>query len=208
MSRGGLLIWNDCKPEALDDYERWYQEEHFPERIGIPGYRFGVRYEALRPDTSPCFFTRYEVASSEVLLSPAYRRILAEPTPWTQRVMPAFTNMSRTVCRRLAHSGVGVTGHVVTVTAGEIDPLWDASLGALGQQGCLGWSLWQAVPEPGSSSSEMALRGGGDRLIEAALLLQIGRADDAEAWGARVVSLGHVGAYRMISVMTAEEARQ
>ncbi len=208
MSRGGLLIWNDCKPDALEDYERWYQEEHLPERVGILGYRFGVRYEALDSTASPRFFTRYEVASPEVLLSPAYRGILAEPSPWTQRVMPNFANMSRTLCRRQGFEGIGVSGLLVTLTGPDGRRLGDVARSALGRRGCLGWSLWQAVEEPSSGTSEMALRGGGDQTIEAALLLQVARAADAEAWTRQLRSDGEARSYGLISVMTAEEARR
>lgn len=204
MSRGGLLIWNDCKPEGLADYERWYQEDHLPERVGIPGYRYGVRYEALA-GTRPQFFTLYETASPEVLLSPLYRARLAAPSDWTRRVMPLFQNMSRTLCRKAALAGLAFSGAAVTLADLPADRLQDLARDALGQEGCLGWSLWQAVPEPREATPEMALRGGDDRRIEACLVLQLGREAAAQAWQERLATEGAAGAYRLISVLRAEE---
>ncbi|GAB5467226.1 MAG: hypothetical protein Kilf2KO_02560 [Rhodospirillales bacterium] len=201
MSRGGLLIWNDCAPEALADYERWYQEEHLPERAGIPGYRCGARYEALDLEAdSQRFFTLYETASPEVFASPAYLTRLANPTPWTQRVMPAFSRMNRTVCRQVAREGLSVGGALVTVGGASAEALAPLA------RDCLGWSLWQAAGATGPVTPEMALRGGADATVAAALLLSFARPEEARAAAARLAGQETVGCYRLLSVMTAEEA--
>ena len=73
MTEGGILaIWNDCKPDHLGAYEVWYQGEHLIERLGIPGFLRGRRYESLEPNGSK-FFTYYETRTPDVLTSEAYR---------------------------------------------------------------------------------------------------------------------------------------
>jgi len=208
VARGGLLIWNDCRADGLPDYERWYREEHLPERVGIPGYRYGARYEALAEEASPRFFTLYEAASPEVFLSPAYRDRLGAPSAWTQRVMPHFFNMSRTVCRLTGRAGLALSGTAVSLASDDPAGLVECAAGALGEEGCLGWSLWQAVAEPGADTAEQALRGGPDRRIEACLLLQLGRPEEAAAWKARLAPEGATGSYRLVSLMRADEVRR
>ena len=94
---GILAIWNDIEPEGYEHFERWYNREHLQERVGVSGFRFGRRYEAVSGGDRR-FFAFYEVDSPEVLTSPAYMQRLENPTPWTQKSMTSFRNMVRTVC--------------------------------------------------------------------------------------------------------------
>ena len=62
---GILAIWNDCAPEGYDHFERWYIREHLQERVGVPGFRFGRRYETVS-GADRRFFAFYEVESPDV----------------------------------------------------------------------------------------------------------------------------------------------
>ncbi|MEM8951842.1 MAG: hypothetical protein AAGA21_00040 [Pseudomonadota bacterium] len=96
---GILAIWNSCAPGREAEYEAWYQTEHLHERLSIVGFRRGRRYEAIALGDG-CF-TYYESAVPDVLTSEAYLQRINNPTPMTARIMrDAFTDMSRTVCRR------------------------------------------------------------------------------------------------------------
>jgi hypothetical protein len=44
---GILAVFNDCTPEGRQHFETWYTREHLQERVGVPGFRFGRRYELL-----------------------------------------------------------------------------------------------------------------------------------------------------------------
>ena len=80
---GVLAIWNDCAVGSEETYEKWYQTEHLPERLSIPGFKNGRRYQALRG--SPMYFTWYEVDTPSVLRSPEYVDRLSNPTVWTKK---------------------------------------------------------------------------------------------------------------------------
>ena len=96
---GVLAVWNDCQRGSEETYESWYQTEHLPERLGVPGFKRGRRYKAL--EGSPEYFTWYEVESPSVLRSAEYINCLSNPTPWTKQIMSGvFLNASRTVCKR------------------------------------------------------------------------------------------------------------
>ena len=179
-----LVLWNDCAPEGRDHYERWYAREHILERVDVPGFRFGRRFES---DTaSPRFFTYYEVDSADVLRSPAYMERQQNPTPDTTKAMASFRNMNRTVCEVAAVAGVLSGSHVVTLRLEE--PLLDITAArsyveALAlRDGVARVHLWTAadLQTPGSTR-EMKLREAPDQSIASVLVIECIRRSDAEA---------------------------
>ena len=103
-----LAFWHDIADGGDADFNHWHTEEHIPERVGIPGFLRGRRYEAV--DAGPRYFTLYETDDLDVLGSPAYVERLQHPTPWTQRALPLFRNSKRTACRTVLSLGAGVGG--------------------------------------------------------------------------------------------------
>ena len=179
MHKGILAIWNDCVPEAEKDYEDWYMGQHLPERVGVPGFRIGRRYEALAAE--PRYFTFYDTDTPEVLWSQAYRERLANPTAETAEIMKYFRNMSRTVCRRVTQSGQFVAGNVVTVRLAQL-PADTADLQAalLNSTGVTGAEAWEAVEVPAEADSvESKYRISRDELIGAAMIFHVMREQDA-----------------------------
>lgn len=181
---GILAIWNDREDAVADVYERWLVTEHIPERLAVPGFLEARRYEAVRG--APRFFTPYWVASPEVLGAPEYLARLASPTPLTRQVMAGFRNMRRTVCNLAYRSPRAALGGCV-VTAQVEQPASIDEAGLLGAVAALerdprvlGVQVWRAAPEP-APSSEAKLRPGGDRRIEAALVIEVMREEDGVA---------------------------
>ena len=110
---GVVAIWHDLLPEAKAEFYEWHNREHMPERVGIPGFRRGRRYIAL--SGGPEFFNLYEADSAEVLGGQDYLSRLNAPTPWTQRVVPSFRNVARSICRVVSTGGVGSGGVLLTL---------------------------------------------------------------------------------------------
>ena len=116
MSLAGLgvvAIWHDIAPEARDDFYEWHNREHMPERVGIPGFRRGRRYIAI--EGAPEYFNLYEADSAETLAGQDYLNRLNAPTPWTQRVIPNFRNVARSICRVAFTNGIGSGGIMLTL---------------------------------------------------------------------------------------------
>ena len=101
LGRAALGFWTDIVPGAEEDFNRWYVEQHFPERLAVPGFLRGRRYLSARG--APKYFTLYETAGPEVLRSPVYMERLNNPTEWTRRVLPNMRNAIRNAFR-LLHS--------------------------------------------------------------------------------------------------------
>ena len=83
---GLLMVWADIPADKEDDFNRWYNEEHLKERLAVPGFLAGARYEAVKG--GPKHLAVYELESAAVLESPAYKKVQANPTAWTRRCSP------------------------------------------------------------------------------------------------------------------------
>ena len=100
---GLLTVWNDIAAGHESEFNAWYDEEHFPERLGVPGFLTARRY---RDASSPQRYAAiYDTSSVAVLTSPAYLERLANPTPRTRAIMPRFSNMTRAACAIVADFG-------------------------------------------------------------------------------------------------------
>jgi hypothetical protein len=96
-----------------------------PERLGVTGFLRGRRYLAERG--TPEYFNLYEVESADVLTGAEYLGRLNNPTPWTQRTLPYFRNVSRSLCRVAASFGRSEGGIILTVRV-EAAPGREATL--------------------------------------------------------------------------------
>lgn len=200
---GILALWKDCAPGAEPTLERWFQSEHLEERVSLPGFRRGRRYEAV--DAGQSNFTYYETDNPAVLVSPAYLRRLDNPTPLTQKVMSRIMhNMTRTICR-LDHR-IGACRGAFAVTVQLTAPATADDLAGLAplaaDPGFARLELWNAAELTTHVSAEEKARGG-DRSIAACLLIEALRETAARdfATAAKTAlrgSIAEVGIYRLL----------
>ena len=96
MSAGLLAVWNAIPPEDEADFNAWYDDEHLPERLALPGFLAARRYRSQSRPQHYCAL--YDTESPQSLSSPAYLERLANPTPATREIMAKFRDMHRAVC--------------------------------------------------------------------------------------------------------------
>jgi hypothetical protein len=113
LGTGAVIIWNDMADEGRDQFYRWHDHEHIPERLSIPGFLRGRRYG--KRGHAPEYLTLYEADELGVLASPAYLARLNAPTPLTQDTIRHFRNTSRAVCRVAYSVGSSNGGHILTL---------------------------------------------------------------------------------------------
>jgi hypothetical protein len=113
LGQAALAMWWDMAPEQRSDFEHWHAHEHFPERLGIPGFLRASRWSCA--DGGQGFFVMYELRERAVLTSPAYLARLNAPTPWSTRLMPHHRHMVRSQCDVLESRGAAVARHALTV---------------------------------------------------------------------------------------------
>lgn len=190
MTKGVLAIWNDCAQGHRTSFESWYMREHLPERLSLPGFRHGRRYEVIGP--GPEFFTYYDTDTPEVMATADYLARIEQPTPLTRYIMTsAFLNMNRTVCQ-VAHRQGRARGSVAAVLR-LLDPFDPAHLIAtvtelFGDPGLARAEVWIADQSgPAALSTEAKLRGG-DETIAGCLFVDALHEDDA------VKALDHLAA--------------
>ena len=200
---GVLAVWNNRVKESEDNYEKWYQTEHLPERLAVPGFVRGRRYQAVVGDLE--FFTWYEVASPAVLRSDPYKKCLANPTPWTQEMMSGiFVDASRTLCRREVLWGEVFGSAALAIRFSETvdaERAREAIDGLTSPTSLARAELWNSDEQPGEGAmAEEAIRGP-DAKIAACLLLEFLRDPDAQAAADQLRARfadGNFGIYRLL----------
>jgi hypothetical protein len=112
-----MLLWFDIAPEQIAEHDDWHTREHFPERVGIPGFIQAQRWIASSQGSR--YFVVYEVTDIGVLSSAPYLERLNNPTPWTSRMMPSYRGMVRGFCKLESSHGsvLGTTGVTLRYSA-------------------------------------------------------------------------------------------
>ena len=83
---GLMMVWADVPADKEKEFNSWYNEEHLAERMRIPGFLSGARYEAVKG--GPKHLAVYELENVAVLESNAYMKVRKNPTEWTKRCSP------------------------------------------------------------------------------------------------------------------------
>ena len=207
---GILAIWHDCTAGSEDTFEHWYQSEHLVERVSVPGFRYGRRYEAVAGDRQ--YFTYYEVDAPDVLTTGAYVDRLNDPTPLTNQIMSGiFVRPSRTACRRTHRAGSIDGSFAITAVALDASELsaWQQQLTAMPlSSGIANVQTWSAVDGASDvGSREQQLRGG-DETIAGCIFVSVLRERDAEAVKAWMIEAGfaseRIGIYRLLCHLNTE----
>lgn len=176
---GILLVLNDILETAEEEFNRWYQQQHVPERLRVPGFRTARRYRAL--EGAPAYMAVYECDALEVLASEPYLDRLRNPTDWTKKVMPGFRNMLRSACRETWSLGEGVGGAAIVMQCRPRGAGRESARRYVEQQltqerlqsaAMVRASLWEADATTTGTSPEMALRETADRRADWVLFLE------------------------------------
>ena len=186
---GVLAVWNDCATGSEETYESWYQTEHLPERLGVPGFKRGRRYQAL--EGSPEYFTWYEVESPSVLRSAEYINCLSNPTPWTKQIMSGvFLNASRTVCKRHIIAGelFGSIAMTIRLEADASDQDIQETLKATYDPARVARiEKWSADEKPGDEAKAEEQIRGPDEKIKICFIFETIREEDARIFAAELL---------------------
>jgi antibiotic biosynthesis monooxygenase (ABM) superfamily enzyme len=84
LSTTVYVATTSVEPEWEEEFNRWYDEEHLPNLLQVPGYLSARRYVAV--DGEPKYLAFYEIATMGAYRGPAHDQ--AVNTPWTARLQP------------------------------------------------------------------------------------------------------------------------
>ena len=79
-----MLVTMNCDLAHEEEFNRWYWQEHIPERMAVPGFRSARRFMAI--DGEPKYLALYDVDSLDVLSDGPYRTIYENPSEWTLKM--------------------------------------------------------------------------------------------------------------------------
>ncbi len=99
---GLLLVMMESDPQFDDDFNKWYNEEHIPERLACPGFLSARRF--IAKEGSPRYLALYDLENVDAVKTPEYRRVLDNPTSWTQRAHEYRIQTIRNVYEEIAIS--------------------------------------------------------------------------------------------------------
>jgi hypothetical protein len=89
------IVHTDIPDHIVDEYNAWYDEEHLPRLVTVPGIVRARRYAAI--DGNPRYLTAYDLTQRDAFESPA--GLKARKTPWTEKMRSLFFNTRRLMCR-------------------------------------------------------------------------------------------------------------
>jgi hypothetical protein len=88
-----LVVWIEVAPEDADELNRWYEEEHGPERLAMPGFVTLRRFRAH--DDLNKFLAIYELEYPEAATSPEYMN--QTQTEWAREMIAKWKQWDRNV---------------------------------------------------------------------------------------------------------------
>ena len=97
-----LMVFTNIDSEHDFEFNKWYVEEHLPERLSAPGFLDAALYQATKG--SPRYLAIYELESLATMQTPEYLHMSQNPTEWTKRIGPsgAGRGVVRNICEQLS----------------------------------------------------------------------------------------------------------
>jgi hypothetical protein len=101
MSKGLLIAAFDFVNAHTDEFNDWYDLEHVPERVAVPG--FGACERWIGDDKPNYSIATYDLDEIDVLRGDAYKAIAYENlSVWSQRIMAMCTRLLRFEGRQIS----------------------------------------------------------------------------------------------------------
>lgn len=110
MTMQGLLLTMTEPPREMEEeFNAWYDSEHLPERLSIPGFRSARRWVAPQaPTGSGKYLATYELDTPQVLQTPEYLAHVGDNfTPWSKRCLSRCVLFRRWACTQIFPGDAG-----------------------------------------------------------------------------------------------------
>jgi hypothetical protein len=100
---GVMIAMFDIPDELDEDFNRWYDEEHIPEKVGtVPGFVRARRFKSL--EGRPNYLAIYELEDMSVLDNPTYSGNYRNGTSDTVRMKSKAKTFYRNVYYQIAEA--------------------------------------------------------------------------------------------------------
>lgn len=91
------IVHTDIPEEIVGEYNQWYDQEHLPRLVTVPGVHRARRY--VCEGQSPKYLTAYSLDEPGAFESP--EGLKARKTPWTAKMRSQFFNTRRTMAQKI-----------------------------------------------------------------------------------------------------------
>jgi len=102
-TRGLLAIWAGIDSDYVAEYRKWQNCQHMTERVTIPGFYVGRRYQGVHGEAY--FLMMYETSDTKVLKSAPYLNAINNATPWTREALSHYQDTVRAIYRLICTIG-------------------------------------------------------------------------------------------------------
>jgi hypothetical protein len=83
--KGFLIVHAQPAPIFEEEFNAWYDSEHLPERLAVPGFETALRYVGTAGSRG--YLAVYDTVDAGVFDTPGYLRVSFDnSSPWTKRV--------------------------------------------------------------------------------------------------------------------------
>ena len=104
MAAGLFYVYTE--PGSVDEAEfhDWYDHEHGPARLKVPGFRNAHRYRAL-DDQKPPWLALYELDRPDVIDSPEYKALAGQASDRDKSVGAGLATLDRRIYEQISEDG-------------------------------------------------------------------------------------------------------
>jgi hypothetical protein len=86
MSKGILIVMTNPPADMEEEFNAWYDREHMPERLAVPGFERAQRYYLTHAERR--YLALYDAQAFDVFETPAYLATSGDNnTAWTKRIV-------------------------------------------------------------------------------------------------------------------------
>jgi len=104
MPDGLLFVYTDPGPVPAAEFHDWYDNEHGPARLTVPGFGAAYRYRALDREKPP-WLALYELDRPDVIDSPEYKALGANASDRDKAVGAGLATLDRRVYEQISEDG-------------------------------------------------------------------------------------------------------
>ena len=96
-----LVVTMEVDPADEAEFNKWYNEQHLPERMAIPGYVSARRFRLVEGDGALTYLCIWELEDGSPLQSRMYQEQQADPTALYLRVNGKIRARTRGLYRQV-----------------------------------------------------------------------------------------------------------
>lgn len=101
--RAILMVSMEPPASLEEEFNDWYDTEHFPQRRALAGFESAARWVCI--EGWPRWLALYELESIDALQGAAYREVSgAQSTPWSRRILPRTVGRTRVIAQQLGET--------------------------------------------------------------------------------------------------------